>query len=56
MAAWCQLPDSNWRPTDYESVALPPELNWLGGPYQQTQVCRGVDKPQTLANTEGPVR
>ena len=23
---WCCWPESNWRPTDYESVALPTEL------------------------------
>jgi hypothetical protein len=23
------LPESNWRPTDYKSVALPAELRWL---------------------------
>lgn len=48
MTAWCQLPDSNWRPTDYESVALPPELNWLSGPYREAQVCGGVGKNHTL--------
>ena len=26
---WSQFPDSNRRPTLYESVALPTELNWL---------------------------
>ena len=24
---WCRLPESNWRPTDYKSVALPTELS-----------------------------
>ena len=24
---WCLLPESNWRPTDYKSVALPTELS-----------------------------
>ena len=24
---WCRLPGSNWRPTDYKSVALPTELS-----------------------------
>ncbi len=23
---WCRRPDSNWRPTDYKSVALPTVL------------------------------
>ena len=26
---WSHPPDSNRRPTDYESVALPTELGWL---------------------------
>ena len=26
---WCRLGDSNTRPTDYKSVALPTELNRL---------------------------
>ncbi len=26
---WSHPPESNWRPTDYESVALPTELGWL---------------------------
>ena len=26
---WCCWPESNWRPTDYESVALPTELQQL---------------------------
>ena len=26
---WCRLPESNWRPTDYKSVALPTELSRL---------------------------
>jgi hypothetical protein len=26
---WSQREDSNLRPTDYESVALPAELRWL---------------------------
>jgi hypothetical protein len=26
---WSHLPESNRRPTDYESVALPTELRWL---------------------------
>ena len=26
---WCRLPGSNWRPTDYKSVALPTELSRL---------------------------
>lgn len=25
---WCQREESNLRPTDYESVALPTELRW----------------------------
>ena len=25
---WSHLPESNWRPTDYKSVALPAELRW----------------------------
>jgi hypothetical protein len=25
---WSHLPESNWRPTDYKSVALPTELKW----------------------------
>ena len=27
--SWSHPPDSNRRPTDYESVALPTELGWL---------------------------
>ena len=26
---WSHLPESNQRPTDYKSVALPAELKWL---------------------------
>ena len=26
---WCRLPESNWWPTDYKSVALPTELSRL---------------------------
>ena len=26
---WSQLSESNRRPTDYKSVALPTELSWL---------------------------
>jgi hypothetical protein len=29
--SWSQRPESNWRPTDYESVALPTELRWPEG-------------------------
>ena len=29
MFSWSQRPESNRRPTDYESVALPTELRWL---------------------------
>ena len=25
---WSHLPESNWRPIDYESIALPTELRW----------------------------
>ena len=28
---WCRRPDSNWRPTDYKSVALPTVLLRLYG-------------------------
>src|SRR4029453_10128346 len=28
---WSHPPESNRRPTDYESVALPSELGWRGG-------------------------
>jgi hypothetical protein len=31
MKFWSHPPDSNRRPTDYESVALPTELGWLTG-------------------------
>ncbi len=27
LSYWCRLPESNWRPTDYKSVALPTELS-----------------------------
>ncbi len=27
LGKWCRLPESNWRPTDYKSVALPTELS-----------------------------
>ena len=27
LCEWCRLGDSNTRPTDYKSVALPTELN-----------------------------
>ncbi len=30
---WCRECDSNTRPTDYESVALPPELSRQQGYY-----------------------
>ena len=29
LGEWCRLGDSNTRPTDYKSVALPTELNRL---------------------------
>jgi hypothetical protein len=28
LPALSHLPESNWRPTDYKSVALPAELRW----------------------------
>src|SRR3954469_4757876 len=31
LGCWCWWPDSNGRPTDYESVALPTELHQRGG-------------------------
>jgi hypothetical protein len=34
LARLSHLPESNWRPTDYKSVALPAELRWrLFEPY-----------------------
>ena len=40
---WCRLRDSNSRPTDYKSVALPTELNrrtfWSGLSYQSPTSC-----------------
>src|SRR3982751_4507871 len=30
LGCWCWWPDSNGRPTDYESVALPTELHQRG--------------------------
>ena len=35
------LPESNWRPTDYKSVALPAELRWQY-PYNRCWILRCV--------------
>src|SRR5882762_6038803 len=38
ICSWCWWPDSNGRPTDYESVALPAELH-----QRFTAVCQGEE-------------
>ncbi len=40
---WCRLPESNWRPTDYKSVALPTELS-------RHQVLRILGRGASLCN------
>jgi hypothetical protein len=41
---WCCWPESNWRPTDYESVALPTELQ------QHTEGCGLYLRPRIHGN------
>ena len=41
---WSHPPESNRRPTDYESVALPTELGWLIQSNQGlSRILRGVE-------------
>ena len=40
---WCRLPESNWWPTDYKSVALPTELS-------RHQVERILGRPEEGCN------
>ena len=44
---WCRLPESNWRPTDYKSVALPTELS------RHTKLCAMFKFIKTNLNTFG---
>ncbi len=38
---WSHLPDSNRRPADYKSAALPTELKWHYG--QRESVCSVIE-------------
>ncbi len=45
---WCRLPESNWRPTDYKSVALPTELS------RHTKLCAVFESKLIDLNTLAP--
>src|SRR3546814_9645255 len=52
---WCREQESNLRPTDYESVALPTELSRpRGAPYRVP--CRDEQRRQKKLSRHAPVR
>ena len=50
---WCRLPESNWWPTDYKSVALPIELT---GQYTYTHLTCDTPFQRTCGNWTTPYR
>src|SRR5215207_839172 len=49
---WSHLADSNRRPVDYESTALPTELRWLAWLEEYTETPRAMSSGASVAKTE----